>query len=239
MSQPAPEPSEQTPAVVVRGKSNRARVQAWRNWLSVAMEHSTMGRAELAQRGRGNISHGMSAALLHAGAIPPPETVLAIAATLHAPGLEALAAAGYGGLVEQIRARLQHDNPIGYGGGMTDPGAFEPTLDGVLAAIAGLGERMESGFASVHAKIDNVNADIEVLSTLAHKHERELDELSKRFDRNATRVDRRFDRVDAEFGQVRADIAALKTETALVESAVEAVAESVQRHLEDPTPHAG
>lgn len=239
MTLPAPESSGEPTPLGLRARATGARAQAWRNWLSVAMEHSDISRAELIQRVRGNVSHGMMHAYLQAGAVPPPETVLAIAEALHTPGLEALAAAGYGALVEQIRVRLQDDNPIGYGGAMTDPGAFEPTLDGVLAAIAGLGERMDAGFASVNAKIDDVNADIEVLATLAHTQHRELRELSARFDRNATRVDRRFDRVDAEFGQVRADLAALKTETALVESSVEGVAEQVQRHLEDPNPHTG
>ncbi len=46
-------------------------------------------------------------------------------------------------------------------------------------------------------------------------------------------------RVVRKRGFVRADIAALKTETALVESSVDAVAEAMQRHIEDPQPHAG
>lgn len=132
---------------------------------------------------------------------------------------------------------LRRDPGYGEDVEMPEPESYEPSFEGVLAAIAGLAERMDRRFAAVNAKIDDVNADIEVLDTQARTQQRELRELSARFDRHATRMDRRFDRVDAEFGQVRADIAALKTETALVESSVEGVAETVQRHVEDPHAH--
>lgn len=223
-------------------------------WLKEAADRAGLGVPEIARYV--NYAQSTVHSWLLGRAQPPAQAVLDLAALLGIPGLDALRSAGHGGFADRILYELGAEStgasapgpaPLPprrrrrYVGGMEphEPEQYEPTFDGVLAAIAALGERMDRRFAGVYDKIDNVDADIEVLSTLAQRHDRELRELSARFDRHAIRVDRRFDRVDAEFGQVRADIAALKTETALVESSVDAVAEAMQRHLEDPTPHAG
>jgi len=238
---------------VSRDEERAAEEHERARWLKGAVERAGLTVAEIARYV--NYSTPMVHMWLLGRAAPTPQAALDLAALLGVPGLDALRASGHAGLADRIVYQLGAEGdwapPPGiaplpprpedrYVGGMEphEPERYEPTFDGVLAAIAALGERMDRRFAGVYGKIGNVDADIDALMGLARTHQRELRELSARFDRIAIRVDRRFDRVDAEFGQVLADIAALKTETALVESSVEAVGEQVQRHLDDPAPHA-
>lgn len=236
----------------IEREQERARIaRGWSVWLAGALRRRGIRQRDLAALSEGRITAGTISRWMNANAAPSADEVVLAARLLDEPPEEALRAAGYDPSGEDVapvlrdgevpRQALSPDDPSGYVGDMEphEPERYEPTFDGLLAAIADLGARMDRRFANVLDKIDNADADIEVVTTLARTQQRELREFSSRFDRIAVRIDRRFDRVDAEFGQVRADLAALKTETALVESSVDAVAETVQRHLEDPTPHAG
>jgi prefoldin subunit 5 len=136
---------------------------------------------------------------------------------------------------------------------MTSKGGFEaePTLADVLAAINAVAQTQAEHGDAIHAvRLDfaargeldearhvEVTQTLEALAEMAHTHQRELRELSIRFDRGAARTTARFDRVDAGLRQIRADVAELKADAALLESAVEEVRETVQRHLDDPHPH--
>lgn len=120
----------------------------------------------------------------------------------------------------------------------------DESLDAVAQRVGALDEKVDAGLLAVGARFDLIDARqleaaqaVEALAGMAHTHQRELRELSIRFDRGAARTTARFDRVDAALRQVRGDVAELKADAALLESAVEEVRETVQRHLDDPHPH--